>query len=162
VSKGEQTLSFNLPDTAQSAFRRNARPQDAIDAVRLDPLDRTAQVVIGAVTLLGSENEIVAKFPPSVFLPANPGPKLNVEDDTELLPGHLFRQELHLAELRADAAFLSGFSDTSGIAAGDRGEQPRRGHRRDAVGAPAVFGHRAPCDFRARRAAAVEPLHVLR
>ena len=80
VSKGEQVLSFNLPFTALYTFR--FRAGDAINALRLNPLDRTGRVAIGKVVLVGPQNEIVAAFHPSGFFPTKPGPALNPDGDS--------------------------------------------------------------------------------
>ena len=82
VSKGGQVLSFNLPDTALSMFLRHARPQDAINALRFNPLTSMGEVRIGEITLTGPQNETVAKFPPSAFSPSRPDLGLKVEDGT--------------------------------------------------------------------------------
>jgi hypothetical protein len=59
VTKGDQVLSFNLPDTTIRGFR-------------LEPLDREGKVTLGGVALLGPDNEIVTAFPPDAFVPTRP------------------------------------------------------------------------------------------
>jgi hypothetical protein len=78
--KGAQVLTFNLPDTALSTFSRKPRSREALDAIRLDPLDRMGRVVIGTATLLGPEDQVVATFQPSDFLPSKSVLKLKMED----------------------------------------------------------------------------------
>ena len=67
VSKNDQMLSFNLPDTDVGTFRLNKSPKDAIDMFRLEPLDREGQVEIRNAALIGPQNETVATFPTSAF-----------------------------------------------------------------------------------------------
>ncbi|MEO6785562.1 MAG: hypothetical protein ABI318_05455, partial [Chthoniobacteraceae bacterium] len=82
VSKGEQVLSFNLPDTDLGTFSLNRFPKDAIDMFRLDPLDREGHVTIGTVDLIGPHNETVAKFPPSSFSQVGKSATLKVDGDS--------------------------------------------------------------------------------
>ena len=79
VSKGRQVLSFNLPDTGPGTFRLDPHAQDAIDLLRFNPLDRAGRVVIGEAFLIGPQDEIIARFPPSAFLPTRRDLGMKVE-----------------------------------------------------------------------------------
>jgi hypothetical protein len=56
VTKGDQLLSFNLPDST-------------IEGFRLSPLDREGNVEIGAAAVIGPASEIVAVFPAATYVP---------------------------------------------------------------------------------------------
>ena len=82
VIKGGQMLTFDLPDTAPGTFRLRNPPQDAIDAFRLNPIDREGQIEIGEIKLLGTHDETLAVFPPSALRPSNRALALKVQDGT--------------------------------------------------------------------------------
>ena len=79
VAKGDQVLTFFLPDTSLGTFRTRPHPKNTITAFRLNPLDHAAQVTLGEMTVLGPENETVATFPPSIFFPTRKDLDLKVE-----------------------------------------------------------------------------------
>ena len=86
VSRGDQVLSFNLPFT--TIYTSRFRAQDAINAVRLDPLDRDGEVVIGEMTVIGSKDEIVRTFPASTFSATKEGTVLKVENGSVVFTSH--------------------------------------------------------------------------
>ena len=86
VSKGDQVLTFNLPFT--TIYTSRFRPQDALNAIRLDPLDRDGEVVIGEMKVIGPKNEIVRTFPASTFSATKKGTVLKVEDGSVVFASH--------------------------------------------------------------------------
>ncbi len=87
VAKGAQVLSFRLPDTAHGALATPAKPQDAIQAIRLNPLDRAGRVEIGEVRIVGPDDETVAVFPPQSLKPSRGELALTVAADRVSLTG---------------------------------------------------------------------------